>query len=115
VSKILPRNFLENAGEYIRNNCNPLYDALFAFHFGGGGAEAVVSGLERFRNGDGGFGHGLEHDFLMPDSSPMATTVALQIFGKSESEPTRSSMMPLTTFSEASTGMPGAGGRCLRR
>jgi hypothetical protein len=80
VSKILPRKFLEHAGDYIRNNCNPLYDALFAFHFGGGGAEAVVSGLERFRNGDGGFGHGLEHDFLMPDSSPMATTVALQIF-----------------------------------
>ena len=41
--------------------------------------EEVVKELAAFQNPDGGFGHGLEPDFRLPDSSPMATTIGLQI------------------------------------
>lgn len=43
--------------------------------------EAGPKALEQlmtFQNEDGGFGHGLEQDFRMPDSSPMATSLALR-------------------------------------
>ena len=34
--------------------------------------------LIKFQNEDGGFGHGIEPDFRLPASSPMATTLGLQ-------------------------------------
>ena len=51
----------------------------FNHHFVEPMPEQVAAELATFQNPDGGFGHGIEPDFWLPDSSPMATTVGLQI------------------------------------
>ncbi|MDP6823465.1 MAG: hypothetical protein QF554_09260 [Dehalococcoidia bacterium] len=56
----------------------PLERALFAHEFENGSEQAVIDALAEFQNDDGGFGHGIEPDIWMPESSPLATTVALQ-------------------------------------
>lgn len=69
---------VNKAGEYIKKNCRSLEGARFDHLFAKGDSEAIVVELKKFQNPDGGFGHGLESDFLLPDSSPMATTIAFQ-------------------------------------
>ncbi len=56
----------------------PLEQALYEYHFANGSAEAVCAALSAFRNDDGGFGHALEPDLRLPDSSALATTFALE-------------------------------------
>lgn len=56
----------------------PLERSLFDLEFGDGTKRAVVEELTEFQNDDGGFGHGIEPDVWMPESSPLATTVAFQ-------------------------------------
>lgn len=70
---------LERALNFIEQNGRSLDRALAKFHFAGGSQEAVFSALRDWQNEDGGFGHGLEQDFRSPSSSPMATTMALQV------------------------------------
>ena len=43
------------------------------------GSEDVIEELLTFQNLDGGFGHGIEADFLLPDSSALATSIAMRI------------------------------------
>jgi len=57
----------------------PLEQTLYNYHFGTGSVEAVLAALAAFQNNDGGFGHGLEPDLQLTDSSVLATTVAFQI------------------------------------
>lgn len=78
--KAQPRLDMAAARRFIEHECEPLYLALFDFHFGSGTAEVVVEALTAYQNPDGGFGQGLEPDFLLPNSSPMATSIAFQIF-----------------------------------
>lgn len=59
-------------------NARPLEQTLFNYHFNTGSVEAVLDALAAFQNEDGGFGHGLEPDVQMPESSVLATTVAFQ-------------------------------------
>ncbi len=40
-----------------------------------------MAALAAYQNEDGGFGNALEPDFRLPGSSPMATSVALQVMG----------------------------------
>lgn len=70
---------LEQAYRFISNNCEPLYTTLFEFHFRDEHKDAVLTELKKYQNSDGGFGNGLEPDFTLPDSSPIATTIAFQI------------------------------------
>lgn len=51
----------------------------FHHHFVEPIPDEVAAKLTSFQNQDGGFGHGLEPDFWLPESSPMATSVGLQI------------------------------------
>lgn len=44
---------------------------------GGNYEEQFLIELEKYQNFDGGFGNGLEPDFLLPNSSPIASTIAL--------------------------------------
>jgi hypothetical protein len=67
------------ARDFIKTHARPLEKALYAFYFEEGSKEAVYQALETYQNSDGGFGHGIEPDFLLPDSSPMATSVGHQI------------------------------------
>ncbi|MCP5094441.1 MAG: hypothetical protein GY943_02685 [Chloroflexi bacterium] len=63
---------------FMQTQARPLARALFAFEFGNGTEADVTTALAAFQNDDGGFGHGLEPDVQLADSSVLATTVALQ-------------------------------------
>lgn len=76
----LSDNQLNGAVEFMKSGARPLEKALFAYHFTGGASEAVLTELEKFQNDDGGFGHGLEPDLQLRDSSVIATTIAFQHF-----------------------------------
>ncbi len=65
------RNFLLTRGR-------PLEQALYLWRFEGGSVDEVYHALAAYQNLDGGFGHGLEPDLQTPDSSALATTVAMQ-------------------------------------
>jgi hypothetical protein len=70
---------IERIEMYLAEHCRSLEVARFRFLLGVAAAGDVARELEAFRNPDGGFGHGLEPDFQLPDSSPMATSIAFQI------------------------------------
>ena len=62
----------------IRENGRPLDIKVFEYKFQNKSKNAVITELKKYQNDDGGFGHGIEPDFRLKLSSPMATTVALQ-------------------------------------
>lgn len=66
------------AAAFIAAQARPLEQALYDYYFRAGTAEAVLAALAAFQNEDGGFGRGLEPDLQVPESSVLATTVALQ-------------------------------------
>lgn len=72
-------NTFEKAKTFIYRHARPLDLALWQFHFEKGSPDAVVRALSFYQNEDGGFGHGLEPDFLNPNSTPIATWQATQI------------------------------------
>jgi hypothetical protein len=74
----LTKERYEDACNFIRKNARPLDQALFRYHFEGGSKEDVLIELAAFSNIDGGFGGGIEPDFRLKTSSPMATSVGLQ-------------------------------------
>lgn len=68
-----------HARAFVMTHGRALERARYAHAHGSGSAEDVLAELSRFQNDDGGFGHGLEPDLQTPQSSVLATTVALQI------------------------------------
>lgn len=56
----------------------PLADALYDLLQGDQGTH-LIDVLRHYQNKDGGFGHGLEADIQMPDSSVAATNVAMNL------------------------------------
>jgi len=77
MSKLSPSAF-NRACQFISQHGRPLEQAICRHHFQQADPESVLSALKQYQNPDGGFGHGLESDFRLPDSSPMATSVAFQ-------------------------------------
>ena len=75
----LTRDRQAQARAFIFEAARPLEQAQYAYHFENGTAEAVLASLARFQNADGGFGHALEPDLRVADSSALATTIGLQI------------------------------------
>ena len=75
----LPQAKFEQARVFLMTNGRLLERALFTHHFETGGGDGVLTALAAYQNEDGGFGNGLEPDIRLPASSPLATTVALQI------------------------------------
>lgn len=63
---------------YLKAQGRLLDQALLNFFYEGGSLDAVLQEMEKFRNPDGGFGHGFECDLRCPDSSALATSEALQ-------------------------------------
>ena len=63
----------------IMQNGRELEKAIINLRFFDGTAESVIKALEEHQNDDGGFGGGIELDFTLPLSSPMATSVGLRI------------------------------------
>lgn len=65
------------AKQFILQNARPVDLAVYKYYFEGQSNEMVIAGLSEFQNGDGGFGNGLEPDFVNPASSPIATNDAI--------------------------------------
>ena len=72
-------NTFEKARQFVYRNARPLDLARWQFFFENGSREAVLDALSVYQNPDGGFGHGLEPDFLNPESSPIAVWAASEI------------------------------------
>ncbi|MCK5793419.1 MAG: hypothetical protein KAH12_01850 [Anaerolineales bacterium] len=70
---------LENARCYIHAQGNLWERALWDYLFDGGSAERVQKVLSGYKNDDGGFGHGLEHDIKAPMSNPLMLEFLLTI------------------------------------
>lgn len=68
----------DKAATFMHSDARPLERALFRLFFENGSRDDVLKELARFQNPDGGFGHGLESDIRMRDSSVIATTIAFQ-------------------------------------
>jgi hypothetical protein len=68
----------DKARDFLARNGRLLERRLFAFHFDGGSADAVVSALAAYQNADGGFGWGLEPDKRAAASQPVDLQIALQ-------------------------------------
>ncbi len=64
---------------YLTHSGRALEQARFAYWFEKGSKEAVIDALKSYQNADGGFGHGLEPDFLNPNSNPIDTWTACNI------------------------------------
>ena len=72
----------EKARAFIYRNARPLDLARWQYHFENGSSEAVLRALSFYQNEDGGFGHGIEPDFLNPNSTPIATWAATEIISE---------------------------------
>ncbi|MBM7585149.1 hypothetical protein JOC86_001691 [Bacillus pakistanensis] len=74
----MSRERFEEAGEFIKRNGRSLEAECFRFLFEKGKADTVIAETVKYQNEDGGFGHGMESDFRLPLSSPLATSVGLR-------------------------------------
>jgi hypothetical protein len=66
------------ARRYLLEDAREVERAAYLLDFEGGSGWSLVDALQPYQNPDGGFGHALEPDLRCPESSPLATSVALQ-------------------------------------
>lgn len=99
----------EKAKVFIKTKARGLELNRFQFEFENGSTENVLNQLKKYQNEDGGFGNGIEPDFWLPHSSPMATWVAGQILmeiGAHKNDPIVKSMLSyLAKTNHIETGM----------
>ncbi|MEU4897737.1 hypothetical protein AB0B12_07025 [Streptomyces sp. NPDC044780] len=70
---------LSRAERFIWLTARVLEQRRFAYHFLGGGAEAVETALAAYLGADGGYGHALEPDLRGPVSQPLHAVHALRV------------------------------------
>ena len=75
----LSKASFKRAADWLCHEARPLERALFAHWFENAPRDTVLAELGKFQNPDGGFGHALEPDLRLDDSSVYHTTVALQL------------------------------------
>jgi hypothetical protein len=73
---------LEAAAEFVHLNARLIERRRFAYLFGDGPAEGVIAAVRAYRNGDGGFGQGLEPDLRDPESQPAAVMHAAEFLAE---------------------------------
>ncbi len=84
-------------------NARDLEKAQFSFLFEQQSELPIIQALRTFQNHDGGFGHGLEPDFHLPDSTPMATSIGLRILAGLPQSPERDELiLPALKFLKGS-------------
>jgi len=67
------------AREFVRREARVVEQRLYATLFESAPPAGVARALEAYRNGDGGFGHGLEPDKRCPASQPVDVAFALEL------------------------------------
>ncbi|NSW51082.1 MAG: hypothetical protein HPY85_01080 [Anaerolineae bacterium] len=68
---------ITKGGEYLLEYGRDVEQACYRHLFLGEHLASVITVLAQYQNADGGFGHGLEPDLQVPDSSILATSEAL--------------------------------------
>lgn len=69
----------EEVRTWIHQNARPLELAVWNCRYENGSPEDIVKELAYYQNEDGGFGRGIEPDCLNRESSPYATTKAIDL------------------------------------
>jgi len=75
----LSKPALIKAADYIYDCGRDIDIALYEFYFKRAHPSKVINELIKYVNPDGGFGKGLELDFMYTGSTPLSTTIALNI------------------------------------
>ena len=70
---------IENARRFVHAHGNLWERALWDYLFDEGSADRVQKILSGYKNPDGGFGHGLEHDIKAPMSNPLMLEFLLSV------------------------------------
>jgi len=91
------KNF-KKVSNFVKNKARDLDKHLYAFYFENGSADEVLKVLKRYQNDDGGFGHGLEPDFVTDSSSAIATTIGIQYLEKLETPKTNKVLKMSTNY-----------------
>ena len=68
------------ARNFLLSNARLLERRRFHYHFSDGPKDGVFYAILAYQNPDGGFGHGLEPDTSSPESQPLFTQMAFDIF-----------------------------------
>ncbi len=76
---LFPKKDLNNAVDYIYNYGRNIDIALYEYYFKKANPSKVINQLLHYVNSDGGFGKGLELDFMYTGSTPLSTSIALDI------------------------------------
>ena len=76
--KKLSKTLFNEISTYMNIGARPLERAIFNYYFNDSSSDDILDSLEAFQNLDGGFGKGIEPDFKLLDSSPMATSIGLR-------------------------------------
>lgn len=83
--KVLSKGSFDEVRKSIMQYGRPLEQSLFNRYFNDSCSHLVINELRKFQNDDGGFGHGIESDFRLPHSSPMATSVGIRLLSEIDS------------------------------
>ena len=70
---------LDNARDYVYRHGTLFERALFAWLFDSGSLDRLRQVMLCYKNPDGGFGHGFEHDLKAPQSNPLALEYLLGV------------------------------------
>ena len=76
--KKLSKTLYKQLNNYMCTDARPLEKSIFNYYFNDSSGDDILSSLEAFQNSDGGFGKGIEPDFKLIQSSPMATSIGLR-------------------------------------
>ena len=76
---MLPKYALSKAADYIYTYGRDIDIALYEYYFKKAHPSKVINQLIKHVTNDGGFGKGLELDFMYQGSTPLSTTIALDI------------------------------------
>lgn len=76
--RVLSETLFNQLNSYMNKEARPLEKSIFNYYFNNFDGDYVLDMLEEFQNPDGGFGRGIEPDFRLVDSSPMATSIGLR-------------------------------------
>lgn len=76
---MLSRGCFDQARQSIIKYGRPLEKAILRSYFSEGSEQDILNELKKFQNRDSGFGHGIESDFRLSLSSPMATSVGIRL------------------------------------
>lgn len=78
---------LSAAQDFVYQNGVLWERALFGHLFEGRPVGQVHKALSAYKNPDGGFGHGMEHDIRCPDSHPLALEFLLTVLRRTQMDP----------------------------